>query len=451
MNMNFRKTVGIGVSAMLAAGMIAGCSSNSNTGTATPTATPKATESTATKAPEEKGNEPVTLKWALWDWEATAYYEPLIKAYTEANPHVTIEYIDLGSTDYMTMLSTQLSGGADLDVLTIKDIPGYSNLVKQNHLEPLNSFIGDTGISTDVYGGTVEQIQVDNEVYALPFRSDFWVIFYNKDLFDKAQVPYPTNDMTMDQYEETARKLTSGSGSEKVYGAHHHTWRSAVQLFGILDGKNTVVDGNYDFLKPTYERILKMQDDGIIMDYATLKTSSTHYSGVFYNNSVAMLNMGSWFIATQIDKVKSGESQAANWGIVKYPHPDGVEAGTTLGTITSLAVNKKSAKKEAALDFLSFVTGEDGAAVIASTGTIPAIKSDAVLQSISSIDGFPTDENSKEALNTYKTYLEMPMHDKSADIEVILNENHDNIMTKNTTIDKGLADMNDRVALILNN
>lgn len=453
MDMNFKKTVGISLTAVLAVGLMAGCSNGNNGGsTSTPTATPKAAETNnATTAPEEKGNEPVTLKWALWDWEATAYYEPLIKAYTEANPHVTIEYIDLGSTDYMTMLSTQLSGGADLDVLTIKDIPGYANLVKQNHLEPLNGFISEKGVDTSAYGGTVEQIQVNDEVYALPFRSDFWVIFYNKDLFDKASVPYPTNDMTLDQYEEIARKMTSGSGSEKVYGAHNHTWRSAVQLFGILDGQNTVVDGSYDFLKPTYERFVKMQDDGIIMDYATLKTSSTHYSGVFYNNSVAMMNMGSWFIATQIEKVKSGESQAVNWGIVKYPHPDGVEPGTTLGTITSLAVNKKSANKEAALDFLQFVTGAEGAEVIASTGTIPAIKNDEVLKSIAGIDGFPTDENSKEALNTFKTYLEMPMHDKSADIEVILNENHDNIMTKNTTIEKGLADMNERVALILNN
>ncbi|MNI46915.1 Bacterial extracellular solute-binding protein [compost metagenome] len=187
------------------------------------------------------------------------------------------------------------------------------------------------------------------------------------------------------------------------------------------------------------------------MDYATLKTSSTHYSGVFYNNSVAMMNMGSWFIATQIEKVKSGESQATNWGIVKYPHPEGVEAGTTLGTITSLAVNQKSEHKEAALDFMKFVTGEDGAAVIASTGTIPAIKNDEVVSSITSIDGFPTDENSKEALNTVQTYLEMPMHEKSADIEVILNEAHDNIMTKNVSIDQGLKDMNTRVQQLLNN
>ncbi|WP_139995191.1 ABC transporter substrate-binding protein [Paenibacillus paridis] len=433
----------------LSLSMIAACSGNNGNNGAAPTTAPTAGNNAS--ASEKPADEPVTLKWALWDWEATAYYKPLIEAYKSKHPNVTIEYVDLGSTDYMTMLSTQLSGGADLDVLTIKDIPGYANLVKQNHLEPLKGFISEKGVDTAAYGGTVEQIQVNDEVYALPFRSDFWLIYYNKDLFDKAGVEYPTNDMTLDQYDELARKMTAGSGVNKVYGAHYHTWRSAVQLFGILDGQHTVVEGDYDFLKPTYERILKEQNDGIVMDYATLKTSSTHYSGVFYNNSIAMMNMGSWFIATQIEKVKSGESAATNWGIVKYPHPDGVEAGTTLGTITSLAVNKKSANKEAALDFLQFVTGSEGAAAIASTGTIPAIKNDEVIGSITSIEGFPADENSKAALSTVKTYLEMPMHEKSADIEVILNEAHDNIMTKNTTIDQGLADMKTRVQQILNN
>ena len=431
----------------MSVGMLAAC------GTSTPPAAsssiPPAPSSSAPSQETPAANEPVTLKWAMWDLDATAYYKPLVDAYVAKNPHITIEYVDLGSADFMTMLSTQLSGGADLDVLTIKDIPGYANLVKQNHLEPLSSYIASNGIDTSLYGGTVEQITVNNEVYALPFRSDFWLIFYNKDLFDKAGVPYPTNDMTLADYDALARKMTSGSGANKIYGNHYHTWRSAVQLFGILDGKNTIVDGTYNFLKPYYELILKQQDDGICQDYATLKTSSIHYSGVFYNNQIAMMNMGSWFIATQIQKVKEGESLATNWGLAKYPHPDGVPAGTTLGTITSLAVNANAKNKEAALEFMKFVTGPEGAAVIASTGTIPAIKNDEVIASIASMDGFPTDDASKEALKTYKTYLEMPMHEKSADIETVLNECHDNIMTKNTTIDEAINEMNTRIAEIL--
>lgn len=129
----------------LCAGVLAGCGGSGDKSGAT--AAPSAPANTAS-ASASPSNAPVTLKWALWDWEATAYYKPLIEAYKKTHPNVTIEYVDLGSTDYMTMLSTQLSGGADLDILTIKDIPGYANLVKQNHLEPLKSYISKAGIDT---------------------------------------------------------------------------------------------------------------------------------------------------------------------------------------------------------------------------------------------------------------------------------------------------------------
>lgn len=436
-----KKLLSLALAAVLILTLLAGCGG-------TTSSAPASTAAPAASTPAAASDEPITMKWALWDIDATAYYQPLIDAYKEQNPNVTIEMVDLGSTDYQTVLATQLSGGADdLDIITVKDIPGYANLVNLGMLEPLNDYNTN---DTSLYGGTIEQITVDGNYYAVPFRSDFWVVFYNKDLFDAANVEYPTNDMTLDEYDALARQVTSGSGAEKVYGCHYHTWRSAVQLFGILDGQNTIVDGAYDFLQPYYERILAEQDEGICMDYATLKTASTHYSGVFYNNQVAMMNMGSWFIATQIEKVKDGESLAANWGIVKYPHPDGVEAGTTLGTITSLAVNSKSANKQAAADFINFVCGEEGQKVIANTGTIPAIKNDDTMAAIAGLDGFPADDNSKEALSVVQTYLEMPLHEKSADIETVLNQAHDNIMTENVTIEEGIAEMNEGVADVLN-
>ena len=30
---------------------------------------------------------------------------------------------------------------------------------------------------------------------------------------------------------------------------HYHTWRSAVQLFGVLDGQHSILDGEYDYFK----------------------------------------------------------------------------------------------------------------------------------------------------------------------------------------------------------
>ncbi len=432
--MKFKKFISATLSLALIASTLVGCGSGAGSNTTTG----------GTGAEDE-----INLRWALWDLEATPYYVPLADAYMAEHENVNIEFVDLGSADYMTMLSTQLSGGADLDVLTIKDIPGYANLIKQNQLEPLNGFVESQGIDLSLYGGLAEQIESNGELYALPFRSDFWLVYYNKDLFDAAGVPYPTNDMTLEEYDQIARQMTSGTGPDKVYGDHFHTWRSAIQLFGMLDGEHTSIETNYDFLKPYYEMILAEQEDGICQDYATLKTSSTHYSGVFYKNQVAMMNMGSWFIGTQIQKVKDGESLSKNWGVVKYPHPEGVEPGTTIGTVTALAVNKNSKNKEAALDFVEFCTSPEGAKIVADTGNMPAIQSEDVVETISSMDGFPTDENSKEALTTYQTYLEMPLHEKSAEIEVVLNEAHDNIMTGNLTIDEGIEQMNERVGKIL--
>jgi multiple sugar transport system substrate-binding protein len=389
------------------------------------------------------------LKWAVWDYDLVVYYKALIAAWEQAHPDIRIECIDLGSADFMTVLGTQLSGGADLDVVCVKDIPGYANMVKQNRLEGLSGFINASGIDAALYGGTTEQITVNGELYALPFRSDFWVIFYNRDLFDAAGIAYPSNDMTLEDYDALARRLVRGSGANKTYGAHYHTWRSAASLFGVLDGQHTIVDGAYDFLVPHYERVLRQQKDGVVMDFSTIKTSGTHYSGAFFNNQIAMLNMGTWFIATQVEKVRSGESLAKNWGIVKYPHPAGIPAGTTLGTITSVGVNRNSKNKEAALEFVKFVSGPEGAGILAKTGTIPAIMNEEVINAISAIPGFPQDNDSREALNVYKTYLEMPLHERSADIELVLNENHDAIMSGNVTIQEGIRDMNARVAKIL--
>lgn len=395
-------------------------------------------------------DKPETIKWALWDWDKTAYYKPLIDAYVAKNPNVKIEYVDLGSTDYQTMLSTQLTGGAkDLDVVTIKDIPGYATVVRAGQLEDLTGFMKDQKIDAAAYAGLIEQIKINGNVYALPFRSDFWIVYYNKDLFDRAGVPYPTNDMTLEQFDAVARKLTSGQGAEKIYGSLFHTWRSTVQLYGVLDGKHTVVDGTYDFLKPYYERALNLQKEGVVPSFAMLKTSNTHYSAPFFNSTIAMLPMGSWFVATQILKVASGESKSKNWGIVRYPHPAGVKAGTTIATITSLGVNKASEHKTTALDFVKFVSGPEGAAIIAATGTIPALRDAKVIDTIATKSGFPTDANSKVALTIEQGYLEMPVHPKAPQIEVVLNRAHDSIMTENATVDEGIAEMNKAVKAVL--
>ena len=457
-----KKVLSILLTAAMAATLLAGCGGTeeaANAGTEaasdaqTATTQEAASEQGTETAPAEAAGEAVTLKWAIWDQETTAYWSDLKEAYEASHPNVTIEMVDLGSTDYMTVLATELSGtGTDFDLVTIKDVPGYATLVQKGSILALDDYIAADGIDLTQFAGTTDQVTVDGSLYELPFRNDFWVLFYNKDLFDAAGVDYPTNDMTFEEYDALARAVTDTTFGSQVYGAHYHTWRSAVQLFGVLDGEHTILDGEYSFFKPYYEMVLNQEADGVCRKYTDLKTEGLHYSAAFSGGDVAMMNQGSWFISTLITNLASGEYDAdlcGNWGIVKYPHAEGVEPGSTLGTITGISITTASDNPDEAWEFVKWVSGEEGAAVMASSGNFPAIMTDEIRDAISSMEGFPTDEASKEALNVSNLYLEVPYAPNVSEINSLLDSYHGSIMTGEMTIDEGIAAMNDGVSQIL--
>ncbi|WP_318709826.1 ABC transporter substrate-binding protein [Candidatus Acetatifactor stercoripullorum] len=456
-----KKVLSILLTAAMAATLLAGCGGTEETAGGGNTAasdaqtatTQEAASDQASEASTEAAGEAVTLKWAIWDQETTAYWSDLKEAYEASHPNVTIEMVDLGSTDYMTVLATELSGtGTDFDLVTIKDVPGYATLVQKGSILALDDYIAADGIDLTQFAGTTDQVTVDGSLYELPFRNDFWVLFYNKDLFDAAGVDYPTNDMTFEEYDALARAVTDTTFGSQVYGAHYHTWRSAVQLFGVLDGEHTILDGEYSFFKPYYEMVLNQEADGVCRKYTDLKTEGLHYSAAFSGGDVAMMNQGSWFISTLITNLASGEYDAdlcGNWGIVKYPHAEGVEPGSTLGTITGISITTASDNPDEAWEFVKWVSGEEGAAVMASSGNFPAIMTDEIRDAISGMEGFPTDEASKEALNVSNLYLEVPYAPNVSEINSLLDSYHGSIMTGEMTIDEGIAAMNDGVSQIL--
>ena len=451
-----KKVISVLLTATMLAGLLAGCGSNGDTAPAdnaqTDTAPADAAAEPAADAGTDAG-EAVTLKWAIWDKDTTPYWQALKDAYEAANPNVTLEMVDLGSADYMTVLATELSGsGSDFDVVTIKDVPGYATLVSKNTLEPLDSYISAAGIDLSQYGGVDAQITVNGSLYELPFRNDFWVVFYNKDIFDAAGVAYPTNDMTFEEYDALARQVADPTFGSQIYGTHYHTWRSAVQLFGVLDGQHSILDGEYDYFKPYYEMVLNQEADQICRNYADLSAEGLHYSAAFSGGDVAMMNMGSWFISTLISNIASGEYDASlcgNWGMVKYPHADGVEAGSTLGTITGLSVTSVSDNKDEAFKFVEWVSGAEGAKVMAETGNFPALMNDEISGIIAGMEGFPTDAESKEALNVSNLYLEVPYAENVSEINDILDTYHKSIMNQEMTIDEGIAKMNEEVGKVL--
>ena len=382
------------------------------------------------------------LTVVTWDATTTPYLIAQKEAFEASHPGVKIEYVDVASQDYAVKATTMLEGGDTSDVFMIKEIDNLINWQAQGFAAPLADYIAK-GYDLSGFVGTEVNYAVDGVQYAIPFRSNFWVLFYNKDLFDAAGVDLPTNDMTWGQYAELAKKLTDKE--KDVYGTHYHTWLSAVVNWAVCGTGYTLADKKYDNLLYYYTLYQDLEDSGACMSYADLKASGLHYSAAFANGNIAMLPMGYWYVSTLIGYNKDGTCNF-NWGITAVPHADDVAAGSSFGNLTGAMINAKSENKDLAWEYISWLGGPEGAKATASVGARPAWVSEDVAEVMASVDGFPADENSKAALIPSSVAMEWPVAEKVSDIKTIVNEEHSMIMAREVTPEEGIREMNERVA-----
>ncbi len=431
---------------LLAAIALVGCGGSKPAET-TAAPDPAAAETTASAAADTTAaasDEQVKLSVSVWDNESTPQFKAIANAFMEKYPNVQVELIDTQSSEYNNKITVMLAGGdSDPDVIMVKEADTQMSMNDKNQLLDLTELVQRDGVDLSIYAGAAEQLQMDGKQYTLPFRKDWYVLYYNKDLFDKAGVEYPGDDMTWAEYEALAEKMTSGEGSAKVYGSHNHTWMAMVANWALQDGKNTLMSEDYSFLKPYYEQAVRMQDNGVIQSYANLKTANIHYISVFEQQQCAMVPMGSWFISTLIQDQKDNKFDF-NWGVVTLPHPEGVEAGSTVGSVTPIAINAKSDVPDVAWDFVKFATSEEGALVLAENGIFPAATSDTIVNVLANMEGFP--EDGKNALEVKNFVFDRPIDAKMAGVRKVIEEEHDLIMIGEEDIDTGIANMNERAA-----
>lgn len=433
-----KKSVAVACAAILGMTLLSGCGESNSAGNV---------QDSGNADGGSQQTKPVEITFTVWDYETTDYWKVLVEAFEKENPDIKVKVTDIGSTDYDTKIPVMLSSGDTSDVITIKSLPIYTSLVEKNLLLPLDDMVEKSGLDTAPYRGSDEAIRMHDHLYGLPFRNDYYLLYFNKTLFDKAGVAYPTNDMTWNEYRELAKRLTSGEGNDKVYGSYLHTWAGSLFRWG-LDGNHSIADGNYEFLKPVYELFLGMQnDDKSAMDYGTLKTGNIHYSGPFYKEQAAMEPMGTWFANLIINTKNKGETNV-NWGAVKAPHFEGQDPNVAVSNPTPISINKNSAHPEEAWKFVQFMCSEPGADILAGLGTLPAYQNEKTINTLVHVNGMP--EGFKEAISVDSFIPECQMTPAAGAIDQVVAEQHDLIMLGAVSIDQGLADMGRRVREILN-
>ncbi len=447
------KLLAVVLASAMVIGSIVGCSSGSSSSSSSDSTTAAATEAAAAAEPvqattAEATTDDVTIRVAMWDYSNTEYYKNIIAAFEEAYPNIHVEVVEFSADEYNTVIVTQMSGHANFDVVFLKDLPRLAAMINQGHIYALDDLIAsDDSFDPANYGGLVEQLTLDGHTYALPFRYDNNLVFYNKDLFDEAGVDYPTDGMTIQEYHEIATAMTSGFGNDKVYGAHAHTWTSNVYMFPRRTEEFNPIDpDSYDSLIPYYNEFLAMQDEGVIQDWGTLKTANLHYSGVFYNQQAAMLQIGTWFINMMMENVDD-----FNWGVCTLPNDVGMTRENSVGGVTPITIGAYAEHLTEAWLFLTFVAGEEGANILAYNGIIPGFQSDAIAATYDEIaDRFP---NAPEGLASYiicnNNVIESPLDIHGAEISNVLDEQHSAIMTNSVTVEEGVEQAKERVNDIL--
>ena len=442
--MKMKRIAAAGLTAVMAASVLTACggatsSSSGSTGTSSSGST--GTSSSGSTASGEQ----VTLKVSLWDATSNPADLAAIEAFEAANPDIKIDLIDIPSNDYNTKLNTMLNGGSQLDVFFIKQADSTKSFYDKGQLLDLTDYIAESGVDLTAYNGTADGFAFNGKQYGLPVRTDYYVLYYNKDLFDAKGIAYPTNDMTWTEFEKLAGEL-SGDGN---YGAYMHTWQAMAYNWGIQDGKNTILsyETGYDFVKPYYEMLLRMQDAGYIQDYGQLKSGNIHYSGAFAQGNVAMMPMGTWYMATIAESIKNGEANLKEWGVATLPHPDNVSAGYTVGATTPIVINPASQKQDLAWQFVKFMSGEESANEYAKVGAIPGRLNDEILALVQEQEGMP--EGLAEALKVENIVADRPIQESVTEVNDMLGQEHSLIMLKECSVDEGLANMGARAAEIL--
>ena len=387
-----------------------------------------------------------TLTFAVWDYAQNPYLARTIEAFQAANPDIKIEIQDTPAADYVTKLNTQLNGGSDVDLFLVKEADKTKTFYDRGQLADLSSYIEADGIDMSAYNGTDANFIFDGKTYGMPVRTDQYVLFYNKDIFDAAGVAYPSNDMTWAEFEDLAAQVTLGEGATKKYGAYFHSWNACVQNWGVQDGKHSIMDGEYSFFKPYYEMVLRMQEAGTCMSFAQIQASGLSYTDVFSQGLAAMLPMGSWLIQTMASRTISGET-SINWGVAVVPHADDVPNGYTVGATTPICINNASDDKDAAWKFVQFISGPEGAQIMAENGQVPALVGEGYLEAYAAAPGMP--EGVMEGL--YATHIspDRPAMDKVTQIDQMLLAEHQLILLGEQTVDEGIANMNRNYAEIM--
>ncbi|RXZ83188.1 extracellular solute-binding protein [Paenibacillaceae bacterium] len=247
----------------------------------------------------------------------------LVNDYTAAHANIEIEVDALNMEQQKLKLKTQAATNDMPDITVVNPGAQMKPFVDGKKLAPLNDILDKDGLRETFVSGVLDYYTFDDNVYGLSEGNDIAVIYYNKELFEQADVAIPT---TYEEMVESAKKLRAVGITPMVIG-EKETWTGSFFFMNIvlrLAGPGfleDVMEKNKTFNDPVFVRAIeKMQDfiqAGGFQEGATSMDYNTA-ENLFVTGKAAMYFMGSWAVGTM-----ENSDIKDKIGIFKFPTVDG--------------------------------------------------------------------------------------------------------------------------------
>lgn len=357
MKRNWKKLAAVCVCAAMSVTMLAACGGKGEGGSA------------------KSGKTTLTL--GIWDEKQRDAMEQLAKAYEKEQKDVTIEIqlTPYKGGEYWTKLEAAATGGKALDVfwLNVLHLDAY---VEGGILADLTDAVKKTDIADSFPETLVSNYVRDGVNYAVPKDFDTNALWYNKEIFDKAGVEYPTDDMTYEDLVALAEKLKVAGLPDGVYPfacpVDFQTWyyQTVFANGGYILNKDKTETGYTD--EKTQAGIqcwIDMIDKGLSPSAAAL--SETTADAMFEGGQLAMNFAGSYMVP----EYAGNDAIAEKIDCVEIPTFNGIEDNCINGL--GYAVYEGSKNKEEAIAFATWMGSKEAMKIQGETGVVISARTDA--------------------------------------------------------------------------
>lgn len=363
----FRKPIFTCTMFALAASMIAGCGGTKSETVNVPGQNVPEADAAVTTA------EPATLKImyfaTLITQEAVDQFigEPVKKKY----PHITIEYVNTGGG---VSFQKMIEQGTPPD-LVITDYPNLSAVTDYAYPLDLNPYLEKYKVNLNQLDASpiqgIRNVGTKGEIFGLPWYVDKFMLFYNKDLFDKFAVAYPTDQMTYEDLVNVSRRLTRKEDQVQYEGVRWGNLHTVGMQWGIpIINKQT---GKADFQNDLWKRAL-----GVVKDIHEMGITNLPNEAFYKEKRMAMLTQ--WLnpmlgFAESVEK----SGQTLNWDMASIPQHREAPGISGAAKPIYLLVSQSSKYKEQAFQAVSYIsTSEEVQSLLSQYGKITALNSEAI-------------------------------------------------------------------------